>query len=86
MIRRRKWRTSAAAKMFRVPSLCNELPGGLAGEIDGGERKRPPLLEDLRSDENIFPHLGSIHVPVTVKLIFNPTRQGHCEKEVNANC
>ena len=52
----------AAAKVFGVSSLCYDLPRGLVGEVYGGKRQRPPLLQNLGSDEYVLSHLGSGHV------------------------
>lgn len=54
----------AAAEMFCVSSLCYELPCGFTGEVYGGKRQRPSLLQDLSSDQYVLSHLGSVHVPV----------------------
>lgn len=54
----------AAAQVFSVSSLCNELPCGLVSEIYRGKRQRPSLLQNLGSDEYILSHLGSIHISV----------------------
>lgn len=56
--------SSAAAKVFGVSSLGYELPCGLAGEVYGGKRQRPSLLQNLSSDENVLSRLGSVHVSV----------------------
>lgn len=52
-----------ASKVFSVSSLRYELPCDLVGKVYTGKRQRPPLFQDLSSDEYIFSHLGSIHVP-----------------------
>lgn len=49
-----------------MSSLCNELPGGLVGEIYGGKCQSPSLLKHLRSDKNVLSDLSSIHIPEKV--------------------
>lgn len=54
----------AAAEVFSVSSLCYELPRDLVGEVYGGKRQCPSLLQNLSSDEYVLSDLGSIHVSV----------------------
>lgn len=53
----------AAAEVFSVASLSDGFPWGFAGKIYSGKCQRFPLLQNLCSDEDVFPYLGSIHVP-----------------------
>lgn len=69
--KRHKWETLlTTSEVFGVPSLCDEFPCGLVGQVNGGKRQRPSLFQNLSSDEHILSHLGSIHVPATHTHIF----------------
>lgn len=65
--RRQMWARLAAAEVFGVPSLRNQLSCGLAGQVHGGERQRAPFLQYLSCDQHVLAQLGRVHVAARKK-------------------